>query len=551
MYISSQTIETLLSSNGFSDTIKGGFPFKSSQKRLIFSAEGLIDSPKIDFKAKKAWVEEFYNELNAIYPTLWLIANERELKLGVNPGYKTLFIPDYRELYIKAIASSSGVISFSKAPVLNALKFNIPSLFLCANEDSSKFAEKNSLTYMMWSDDLKPSSVVKAFLNVIKNKSQNLPFETNKNNEVLRFCSLSDKKYLPFFIGLVENLLSVHGDNIEAHLLCLDQFGNEFKDALSFTNVHFYELSDIWSEEELKIILSRSIPFRAFSSKPRMLLHVLEKTNKKTFYFDLDMFFYSSPISIWGYSNKDVIIFPQWSDRYEWFRTHGMFNAGMVAARPTGVKVIDWWASQCFKTISFDTSKGYFVDQAFLDLISLYFDNIEIYKKFDENIAPWNLRSLKIFFDKNDKVKLFNGYNSRVNSYHAAGPDNMGIYALKYGWDQLSSFFSKLPIEILDGPLYENVLIEQSEHWKELWEFFKMRELLNGRLRIKFKKADFKTINSYVNGNKRIVIKLFFTLHKFYRKFRKRSSQKEDEFWVDFQRKYLFEDKNKCLNKIA
>ena len=281
---------------------------------------------------------------------------------------------------------------------------------------------------------------------------------------------MADQKYVPFFHGLVENLLAVHSGKLEIHLLAIgDGVKEEVRNRYPDVDIRIYDAADVWSPEEQAQLATRPIGIQAMTAKPRILLKALEQNGHGPVYLtDLDVFYYRSPHRLAeAFDDANVLLFPQWSDRFTWSRLHGSINGGLVGARRGAEAMLSWWSGLCFDRCDFDLANGYFGDQVYLELAPIYFRNVQVYRGFDENVAPWNRRTLGVTTCNGRPWPLKIHGGKYVGSFHAAGPDDSGIFELKFCWDQLVAFFTVDEPDAI-APLFENVLDQQREHWVEL-----------------------------------------------------------------------------------
>ena len=62
-----------------------------------------------------------------------------------------------------------------------------------------------------------------------------------------------------------------------------------------------------------------------------------------------------------------------------------------VKNSPEGNLFVDWWAHRCLNFCDFDSTKGLFTDQRWIDLVPSYFNDFAILKHPGYNVANWNL----------------------------------------------------------------------------------------------------------------------------------------------------------------
>jgi hypothetical protein len=91
------------------------------------------------------------------------------------------------------------------------------------------------------------------------------------------------------------------------------------------------------------------------------------------------------------------------------FLNFGIFNLGFFglnAKSENAAKLLDWWEE---RTINYGYNRpriGYFVDQLWMALAPIFFEEIEVLKSFNYNMAPWNLHERHIVSVDGDKVLL-------------------------------------------------------------------------------------------------------------------------------------------------
>lgn len=363
--------------------------------------------------------------------------------------------------------------------------------------------------------------------------------------ETFAFCCVADIQYVPFFFALVENLRAVHAGQLEIHLLAIQPeveplVRAQFPDL----DIRFYSLKEIWGEGQWHRVAGRSIPLQAFSSKPRVLLEArLRSQADAVFLLDLDLYFYRSPARLNAcFGNGHTLLFPQWSDRFSWARLHGAINSGMVGARKGSESFLSWWSQACWVSCELDAGNGRFVDQGFIDQANLYFDGITLYRDYDENIAAWNRRTLSVTSRQPHPV-VFG--EKAVGSFHAAGPDDDGLFERKFAWDQLVSLFSVIDDPNESSALFRNTLDQQRRHWPALDQALRLRHLAKERLKWSVAELNPEWAERATSPAGRWVLGGLDRLHAGYRKLRHGDAvdcpvDAENAFWVQLQRTAIF-----------
>lgn len=137
-----------------------------------------------------------------------------------------------------------------------------------------------------------------------------------------------------------------------------------------------------------------------WSLKPILMQHLLiSKGYEQVIYTDNDVYYFADPEFLFQMLNDAaVIITPHWrcinptdyEDNFKDNFTDGMFNAGFIGASISGISALDWWASVCKYRCSKAKAEGFYVDQKYLDLLAIRFENVKVIKHRGCNVAFWN-----------------------------------------------------------------------------------------------------------------------------------------------------------------
>ena len=159
----------------------------------------------------------------------------------------------------------------------------------------------------------------------------------------------------------------------------------------------------------------------------------------------------------------------------------GLFNAGMLGVGPGAEKFLEWWTEVCYQRCS-TKLRGMVGDQGYLNLVPVLFERVKIFKERNHNVARWNSKTLHLSFSANNPEQPTIEGNDPVATYHAAFCDEVGVYQLKFCWDQIVSFFSPGYQRNSSSALEQNVLFQQRIFWKYLdyllkWEKWRNKPL--------------------------------------------------------------------------
>ena len=242
--------------------------------------------------------------------------------------------------------------------------------------------------------------------------------------------------------------------------------------------------------------------------KPFAAAYFFEKESscKKIFYFDCDMLVFNSLQLAEDKLNENAILITPHLVSTKPFKYRekvetgilktGIYNAGFwgVSRNDNAISFLNWWKS---KTTSFcydDLEQGLFVDQLWLNIATVFFEDIHVLNNEGYNVAYWNLGERKIntsnniYFAEDKKLVLFHfsGYdilNPIYLSKHfpylnfETNPEVIPLFesyrqgALKNNWDSffgLNPFFGK-----------PKVIIENLPPPRETFLKRKLRKLLN------------------------------------------------------------------------
>ncbi len=389
-----------------------------------------------------------------------------------------------------------------------------------------------------------PDPVWQERASLLKSRASLVPSATAQ--EPFAFCCVADSQYVPFFFSLLQNLKKVHSGPLEIHFLAVDPLAESLVRAElgNDPSVHFYTLETVWEPDELARILARPVSLRALSSKARLFLKAREKSSAEAlFLLDLDMYFFRSPAHLnQAFGDSHTLLFPQWSDRFTWARLHGVFNSGMVGARRGSEALLSWWSKACWISCELDVENGRFGDQAFIDHALCQFKGVTVYHGHDEDVAPWNSETLGVRWESTSLV-LQDG--KPVGSYHAAGPDALRVFELKYTCDQLAAVFSIIDNPNESGALFRNTLEQQRLHWPELDRAMRVRDLFEKRTFLPVARPTPDWANRALSTSGKRAFSLIDFVHSKYRALRSSpralasDPQNEYHLWVQLQRKVL------------
>jgi hypothetical protein len=504
-------------------TSSGCFPSeKSSREMELWSCLFLKEQPFSDVVPRAILVgdshlsphfskNDSYLELTRriqnLLPTLFMAQTPAALDRGALPGEGTLHCPLFPSLHKKAIVSAKCVVSFHLEPLLVAVANRVPAILIQGRKsEESEIAQKMGVPVVIGQDPKRMVAEIEMYfshyswkkidefcseLRIELSLSEQIArrFESDPSSAPFVVCSMTDSNYLPFFLGFLENVNNMSYGNFKCFLLALDSnVSKQVKNLKLESQVEVVSIADLWSPDELAVIQKRSVGFRAFSSKPKLIARALKHTCGPVFYCDSDVFFFEPVKQLQSVlEHEEVVLFPHLNDQYPSAQLDGLFNAGMLAVAPGAENFLDWWSELCFRECEFNRERGVVGDQGYLNLVPVLFDKVKIYKKRNHNVARWNSRTLNLRFDpvKPEVPVIDDG--TLVSTYHAAFSDEKGVYEMKFIWDQLVSFFSPAYSQGGSKALDVNVRVQQKHYWLHLeyvakWESFLNKKLISSLL---------------------------------------------------------------------
>lgn len=145
------------------------------------------------------------------------------------------------------------------------------------------------------------------------------------------------------------------------------------------------------------------------SIKPYCFEHIFDAGYDKAYYFDPDIFVFSSIKEISkSLDNHSMTLTPQIAgihvhytgEHKEWaMNVNGIFNLGFCGIRNNswGKLTVEWWKERLRDNAFMDRSVGEFTDQKWMDWMPGFLsDELYIQKSLGMNMAPWNFFERKV-----------------------------------------------------------------------------------------------------------------------------------------------------------
>jgi hypothetical protein len=138
-----------------------------------------------------------------------------------------------------------------------------------------------------------------------------------------------------------------------------------------------------------------------WSLKSVWLTHLLERKGYDSVIFlDPVFYFFQDPSFLFDDLNKGAMLLsPHWRSfnpntdpiNFELNFRDGMYNGGCIGANQMGIPSLKWFANACLYACEHSRERGLFMDQKYLDALSVQFEGIRILRHKGCNIANWNM----------------------------------------------------------------------------------------------------------------------------------------------------------------
>lgn len=219
------------------------------------------------------------------------------------------------------------------------------------------------------------------------------------------------------YIGLGQILgksLRKHNPEIDFRIYVSDEF-DAIPDILPKEVIIAKDvIKDITPEQWRDMSFKYDLTEFCTSIKPFCFEHVFADGYDKAYYFDPDIFVFSSMAEITkSLDNHSMTLTPQVAgihvnytgEHPEWaMNVNGIFNLGFCGIRNNqwGNLVVQWWKERLRDNAFADRSVGEFTDQKWMDWVPAFLgDELYVQKSLGMNMAPWNFFERKVAKDAN------------------------------------------------------------------------------------------------------------------------------------------------------
>jgi hypothetical protein len=208
------------------------------------------------------------------------------------------------------------------------------------------------------------------------------------------FCTIITEDYLPFAKALLHSLKKFD----EAAEL-QDEIPTQKQPGIRFYSLRKVLGSPVAASIHKKYAATNADSLR-WALKPVFITYLLKENFDKIIYCDPDIFFVDRYDFLFEeLDTATVLLSPHWRNTYplqneDAFRSlmkEGIFNGGFVAASKRGIPAMEWWAGVCQYKTEKQQEQGFYVDQKYLDVLPLQFEEAKILRHKGCNLAAWNI----------------------------------------------------------------------------------------------------------------------------------------------------------------
>ncbi|MFC7356862.1 hypothetical protein ACFQO1_04115 [Jejudonia soesokkakensis] len=231
--------------------------------------------------------------------------------------------------------------------------------------------------------------------------------------------TICSNNYLGQANALKESFLT-HNPTFTFYIILVDK-RSEQVDYTNFNPAQILTIAEIDGLDLPDLISRYDIIELNTSIKPSVFKHIISNNinAEVIYYLDPDLYFYDTLEEVTTIlKTKNAVLTPHILSEIprdgmlpdeNIFLKFGIYNLGFIGINVNSefsLKMLDWWEERTIHHGYNWPKIGYFVDQLWMALAPIFFDNVEILKTFNYNMAPWNLHERRIISIKGNKVLL-------------------------------------------------------------------------------------------------------------------------------------------------
>src|SRR6266404_1654056 len=316
-------------------------------------------------------------------------------------------------------------------------------------------------------------------------------------------CTIIAKNYLAFARTLAQSFLSLHPDN-KFYVLIVDEFEGYLNPAEEAFEI--VSLTDLGIPNLLSFCFKYGITELCTAAKPYLLDYLVrEKGIEQMLYIDPDVLITAPLKQLYEELEiYDIVLTPHLDTDYPddgllpddgYILRAGVFNLGFIGINSSknAASFLSWWKSKLYNGCVVDVENGYFVDQKYIDLAPIFFENLLVEKDTGYNVAYWNLHSREISRDNgtwlcNGRPMYFfhfSGFNLESSEISNYIPSDIARHRFSNRTD-LGPLFNE----------YKELLLRNghgtARTWPYTFAYFKTGEAIPNELRIQYRNCPSK-----------------------------------------------------------
>lgn len=246
--------------------------------------------------------------------------------------------------------------------------------------------------------------------------------------KTINIATVCTYDYINYSLAMFRSFCESYGDEetqFKMHCLVVDlddttHPGNMKVDIGIKCDIRFYRTSDLFNSQiglVNQIIVAKYSQLKRGIAKLPSIIHksdylrwslkagfvdFLLDNHQMVIYCDNDLMFFESPKDLLDELEQYTMsLSPHWrtidisqSEEYLFNYKDGLYNGGFFVATQPAKPIMQWWAKMCSVNCSADQNSLVYVDQQYLDVVPIYFDNVHIIRNKGVNVAAWNLTYL-------------------------------------------------------------------------------------------------------------------------------------------------------------
>jgi lipopolysaccharide biosynthesis glycosyltransferase len=220
------------------------------------------------------------------------------------------------------------------------------------------------------------------------------------------FCTIVTKSHVPY-AQVLHHSLKQFNEHIQLIVLVVDEDDVSLL-RLPESNIQYYSINDLQGFGHTKALIEKygkvNTDIVRWSMKSVFVEYLLFSGLEKVIYIDADIFFFGDYSFLFDLlATNNILLTPHWRTKnpkinekdFTLLLTEGIFNGGFIGASQGGQEALSWWSDACLWDCSKNSEKGTYDDQAYLNLMPVYFEKVFILNHRGLNVAHWNRKENK------------------------------------------------------------------------------------------------------------------------------------------------------------